>query len=200
MTRLFTADTAAGTRREVDSQDRRGMAILAPKLAPPEPAHATVPRPRLFSLLTQHTQRCPVILLSGPAGSGKTTLAAGWRLSQGPGRPIGWLTLDEYDDEPTSFWSYLYEALTAVGVQLSRAPELVAGEPPPGWLVPRLAADIAACERPVVLVVDNADNLTDRSIIAGLDLLVRNAGNRLHLVLCGRADPQLPLHRYRLAG
>ena len=74
------------------------------------------------------------------------------------------------------------------------------GEPPPGWLVPRLASDVASCARPVVLVMDNADHITDRSIVAGLDLLVRQAGNRLRLVLCARADPLLPLHRYRLAG
>src|SRR5688572_15738083 len=77
---------------------------------------------------------------------------------------------------------------------------MVAGEPPPGWLVTRLAADVASWARPVVLVVDDAYHITDRSIVAGLDLLVRNAGNRLRLVMCGRADPQLPLHRYRLAG
>jgi LuxR family transcriptional regulator, maltose regulon positive regulatory protein len=159
-----------------------------------------VARPRLLALLTQHAQGCPVTLLSGPAGSGKTTLAAGWWFSQAPGRPMAWLTLDEYDDDPATFWSYVFEALSAVGVRLSEIPELVEGEPPPGWLVTRLAADVAACREPVVLVIDNADHLTDRSIVAGLDLLVRNAGARLRLVLCGRADPMLPLHRYRLAG
>ena len=33
---------------------------------------------------------------------------------------------------------------------------------------------------------------------SGLDYLLRNSGDRLHLVLLGRIDPLLPLHRYRL--
>ena len=89
MTRLFTADAAAGTRQQVDSPDRRGTTILAPKLSPPEPAHATVLRPRLFSLLTRAAQRAPLTLLSGPAGSGKTTLAASWRHGHARDGPSG---------------------------------------------------------------------------------------------------------------
>jgi LuxR family maltose regulon positive regulatory protein len=200
MTRLSSAGASARTGHRVGSPDRRATAILATKLAPPEPGHATVARPRLTTLLAQHVQRCPVTLLSGPAGSGKTRLAADWRRGQGARWPTGWVTLDEYDDDPATFWSYVFEALSGVGVQLSEVPEGVAGEPPPGGLVPRLAADLAASPRPVVLVLDHADHLTDRSIIAGLDLLVQNAGHRLRLVLAGRADPALPLHRYRLAG
>ena len=204
MARLSTAGTAnpAPAPRGVraDPPVRRGTAVLASKLAPPEPAHATVSRPRLFALLTRGVQRSPLTLLSGPAGSGKTVLADSWRQSQGAGRAIGWLTLDDYDDEPAVFWSYVLEALSGAGVQLSEMPTMVAGEPPPGSLVTGLAADIAASPRPVVLIVDNADHLTDRSIVGGLDLLVRNAGSRLRLVMCGRADPQLPIHRYRLAG
>jgi LuxR family maltose regulon positive regulatory protein len=173
---------------------------LRSKLAPPDPAHATVPRQRLLAVLTRDVQRSPVTLLSGPAGSGKTVLAASWRQSDGVGRPIGWLNLDDYDDDPATFWSYVVQALSGAGVHLSEVPALVVGEPPPGWLIPCLAADVASCARPVVLVVDNADYITDHSIVAGLDLLVRHAGNRLRLVLCARADPLLPLHRYRLAG
>jgi LuxR family transcriptional regulator, maltose regulon positive regulatory protein len=204
MTRLSTAGTAnpapAPRGARADPPVRRGTAVLASKLAPPEPAHATVPRPRLLALLTRGVQRSPLTLLSGPAGSGKTVLADSWRQSQGAGRAIGWLTLDDYDDEPAVFWSYVLEAVSGAGVQLSEMPTMVAGEPPPGSLVTGLAADIAASPRPVVLIIDNADDLTDRSIVAGLDLLVRNAGSRLRLVMCGRADPQLPIHRYRLAG
>jgi LuxR family maltose regulon positive regulatory protein len=200
MTRLSTADAAMPVKGAAAPRERQGLAMLASKLKPPDAAHATVLRPRLLTLLTREVQRSPLTLLSGPAGSGKTVLADSWRQNQGSGRPIAWLTLDEYDDDPATFWSYVLEALSAAGVHLSEVPAMVAGEPPPGRLVTRLAADVASWARPVVLVVDDADHITDRSIVAGLDLLVRNAGNRLRLVMCGRADPQLPLHRYRLAG
>jgi LuxR family transcriptional regulator, maltose regulon positive regulatory protein len=200
MTRLSTVGTAVAMAGPPAAPERHGIALLASKLSPPDPAQATVLRPRLLALLTREVHRSPLTLLSGPAGSGKTVLASSWLQDQDTRQPVGWLTLDDYDDDPATFWSYVVEALSAAGVQLSETPALVAGEPPSGPLIPQLAADLASCARPVVLVLDNADHITDRSIIAGLDLLIRQAGSRLRLVLCARADPLLPLHRYRLAG
>ncbi|RFU19684.1 LuxR C-terminal-related transcriptional regulator [Geodermatophilus marinus] len=200
MTRPSTASAPAALTRPAGAAGRQGTALLGSKLAPPEPAHATVLRRRLVDLLAGHVQRSPVTLVSGPAGSGKTVLASSWRQSQGAGRPIAWLSLDEYDDDPARFWGYVVEALTRVGVQWSEVPALAPGEPPGASFIPRLVADVASSARPVVLVLDEADHLTDRSVTAGLDLLVRQAGNRLRLVLCARSDPLLPLHRYRLDG
>src|SRR3954453_11682329 len=199
MTRLSTMSTAVPIAEVAAAPDPRNTALLASKLAPPDPAHATISRPRLLAVLTREVQRSPLTLLSGPAGSGKTVLASSWWQGQAAGRPLGWLNLDEYDDDPATFWRYVIQALSVAGVRPSEVPTLVAGEPPPAWLIPRLAADVAACARPLVLVLDNADHITERSIVAGLDLLVRQAGSRLRLVLCGRSDPPLPLHRYRLA-
>ncbi|MGY1618231.1 LuxR C-terminal-related transcriptional regulator [Geodermatophilus sp. SYSU D00691] len=173
---------------------------LATKLEPADLAHATVARERLLAVLTRAVQHTPLTLLSGPAGSGKTALAASWLRAGRAGGSVGWITLDDYDDDPATFWGYVLRALAGAGIPLSRAPELVPGEPPPAWLVPQLAADLVAAGQPVVLVLDNADHLTDRSIAAGLDLLLQHAGGRLRLVLCARADPPLPLHLYRLAG
>jgi LuxR family maltose regulon positive regulatory protein len=200
MTRTSTAGASTAIPAPGVRSTHRGTALLATKLAPPEPAHATVIRPRLLEQVSRHVQRFPLTLLSGPAGSGKTVLASSWRQRQAGGAPIGWLTLDAYDDDPATFWCYVLEALGRLGVAETEKVRLVAGEPPPGWLIPRLAANLAASPRPVVLVVDNADHLTDRSVVDGLDLLINNAGGRLRLVLCARADPLLPLHRYRLAG
>ncbi|MGY1592488.1 LuxR C-terminal-related transcriptional regulator [Geodermatophilus sp. SYSU D00708] len=157
-------------------------------------------RPRLLSQLSRAVQRSPLTLLSGPAGSGKTVLASTWRQTQDDGRPVAWLTLDDYDDDPATFWNYVVGAMTAAGVPCTGLPALVPGEAPPSSFVPQLAAHVAALPRPVVLVVDDADHVTDRAITNGLDLLVRHGGSRLRLVLCSRADPLLPLHQYRLAG
>src|SRR4051812_36404016 len=173
MTRLSSVGTAVPMVENAAASERHGPALLASKLAPPDPAHATISRPRLLTVLTREVQRSPLTLLSGPAGSGETVLATCWWQSQTAGRPLGWLNLDEYDDDPATFWRYVIEALSAAGVRPSDVPALVAGEPPPASLIPRLAADIAACARPVVLVLDNADHIADRSIVAGLDVLVR---------------------------
>src|SRR3954471_7318570 len=141
MTRLpNSVGATAGLRDTGRRPAPRSPALLATKLAPPEPAHATVVRSRLLAQLTREVQRFPLTLLSGPAGSGKTVLASSWRQGGTTGLPIGWLTLDEYDDDPGTFWSYVLAALAGLGVPVSESPGLVAGEPPAGWLIPRLAA------------------------------------------------------------
>jgi LuxR family maltose regulon positive regulatory protein len=155
-----------------------------------------------MTALTRAVQRSAVTLLSGPAGSGKTTLAACWVHAQPGGSPIGWITLDAYDDDPATFWTYVLEALDGAGVDVDRVSEPVPGESVHPSVIPGLALAVLAHprSRPVVLVIDQADHLSNPLIMTGLDLLLRNAGHRLHLVLCGRADPDLPLHKYRLDG
>jgi LuxR family maltose regulon positive regulatory protein len=181
---------------------RRGTAeaipdLISGKLAPAQVAQPALLRPRLLTAVTQGVQRAPLTLISGVAGAGKTALAASWREAQPAARPIAWVTLDDYDDDPVTFWGYVLEALARAGVGVVRP---VPGESLPVTFVPRLAAALLARPEPVVLIVDNADHLTDRRITGALDLLIRNAGDRFRLVLCARSDPQMPLHAYRLAG
>src|SRR4051794_7981184 len=109
MTRPSTAGEPTAPARPAGTAGHAGTAPLGGKLAPPERASATVLRRRLTDLLTQEVARSPLTLLSGPAGSGKTVLASSWRQGQGPGRPVAWLTLDAYDDDPATFWSYVVE-------------------------------------------------------------------------------------------
>lgn len=175
-----------------------GIAVLGSKLAPPLLGHAPVIRSRLLTALSRGVAHTPVTLISGPAGSGKTVLAATWA-QRTEGLPVVWLTLDAADDDPATFAVYLLSALERVGVEVSAGP-LVPGEALPPGFFGRLAAEVVDRPRPIALVLDNADHLEHRAILDGLDLLARHAGTRLRLVLCARADPALPLHQYRVAG
>ncbi|GAB3201728.1 LuxR family transcriptional regulator [Geodermatophilus arenarius] len=190
---------ATGSGTAVPAAARPGPALLASKLTPPEPGDATVLRPRLTTALSRAVRRSPLTLVSGPAGSGKTVLAASWARGRPDHGPVAWLTLDDYDDA-AAFWSYVVGALESAGLARSGLPSLEPGEPEPSWFVPSLAGRVAALPRPVTLVVDDADHVRDRSIATGLDLLVRHSGGGLRLVLCARADPPVPLHQYRLTG
>jgi LuxR family maltose regulon positive regulatory protein len=175
-----------------------GTEVLAGKMAPPPLGFPPLPRPRLLQALSRGVAATPVTLLSGPAGSGKTVLAASWARTEHAGTPVAWLSLDVTDDEPAAFWHYLLAALLRSGAPLPVLPPLPPDGPPPaGWPM-QLAAALAGARYPVVLVIDNADCLTSQELVDALDLLVRHAGARLRLVLCARADPPLPLHRYRL--
>ena len=64
----------------------------------------------------------------------------------------------------------------------------------------RLASALAAQDPPVTLVIDDLHLLTDPAVHSELHFVLWNAGPGLRLVVSSRADPLLPLHRYRLAG
>src|SRR5437879_3071109 len=64
----------------------------------------------------------------------------------------------------------------------------------------RLASALAAQGPPVTLVIDDLHVLTEPTVRDELDFVLRNAGPGLRVVISARADPLLPLHRYRLAG
>ena len=93
--------------------------LLSQKLEPALVATPTRRRPRLLSALTSAVERAPLTLVSGPAGAGKTALAASWREARPDSRDIGWLTLDGFDDDPGTFWSYAVEALARAGADLA---------------------------------------------------------------------------------
>ncbi|MFJ8435028.1 LuxR C-terminal-related transcriptional regulator [Kitasatospora sp. NPDC094019] len=189
---------AAGT---VPTRLPNGDPVLATRVRPPDPpAAAFLPRDRLLDRLDTAVLR-PVTLVSGPAGAGKTLLVADW-LARGrlPG-PAAWLTLEPSDNQPGTFWAYVREALlTGVGALPAELAAPARAEHVEPSLLLRLAVWINARPRPPVLVLDECEHLDNPRLADQLHDLVRHTAGRLRLVLLGRGEPQLPLHRYRAAG
>src|SRR5438067_8200964 len=85
--------------------------LLETKLYVPRPRRRLVPRPRLRERLDRGTES-KLTLVSAPAGFGKTTLLAEWLTAAPAGqRSATWLSLDQGDNHPATFWSYLIAAL-----------------------------------------------------------------------------------------
>jgi len=82
--------------------------LVETKLLVPRPRRAVVHRPRLAGLL-ERAADAPVVLVSAPAGFGKTTMLSSW-LADGE-RVVGWVALDDRDRRATSFWTYVLTAL-----------------------------------------------------------------------------------------
>jgi len=51
------------------------------------------------------------MLISAPAGFGKTTLVGEWVRSNQPKIPTAWVSLDKGDNDPVRFWNYFIAAL-----------------------------------------------------------------------------------------
>jgi LuxR family maltose regulon positive regulatory protein len=176
-----------------------GDPVMTAKFLVPVMNAPVLERPRLQQLLTAAATG-PLTLISAPAGSGKTVLASSWvRAGVAPG-PVGWISLDEEDDLPGNFWTYVLTALWRAGADLTGVGMPEDAERIDHSLVVRLSARLSERSAPLVLVLDNAETITQQKICDDLDFLVRHAAGRLRLVLVTRVDPGLPLPQYRLEG
>ena len=181
-------------------------ALLETKLYVPRSRRGLVPRPRLSERLDRGAAST-LMLVSAPAGFGKTTLLTEW-LAAGPaapgdGRLAAWLSLDRSDSDPGSFWTYVIAALrtAAPGVGESALTLLRAPQPPPiETVLTALLNDLAAMTREIVLVLDDYQVIDTRAVQDGMAFLLDHAPAGLHVVIAGRADPALPLARLRARG
>ena len=111
-----------------------------------------------------------------------------------------WVTLDDYDNRPKVFWSYVVAALRQAGITVPRVSPAAGRGPADHVFLLRLASMLAAQDPPVVVVLDDLHLVTEQDTLDGLAYMLRNATPGLRLVVSSRMDPLLPLHRYRLAG
>jgi LuxR family maltose regulon positive regulatory protein len=181
-----------------------GPILLRTKLSPPPVRAGLVPRDRLNGLL-ETGAKGRLCLVDAPAGSGKTTLLAQWwRADHGP-RRVAWLSLDDGDDDPVRFWSYVVEAFRVVEPGFGAdALALLQG---PGTadvltqlILPELLNELAASESDLVLVLDDYHLVTNAVCRASLGFFVDHLPANVHLMVATRVDPPLALARLRASG
>jgi LuxR family maltose regulon positive regulatory protein len=173
--------------------------ILASKITVPGVPAWVVQRTRITDLLARGMRHCPLTVVTGPPGAGKTMALAMWAAAESG--PVAWISLDEYDNRPGVFWSYVVAALGRSGVTLPRVlPTAGRGRAAEHLFLTRLAEALDTPGPPVTLVLDDFHLMTQPRVLDGLEFVLRNTGPGLRLVICSRMDPLLPLHRYRLAG
>jgi ATP/maltotriose-dependent transcriptional regulator MalT len=186
---------ASGRRAAASASD----AVLASQITVPGVPGWAVPRPRITRLIAEGVRWCPLTVVTGPPGAGKTMALALWAAAE-PG-PVAWAGLDGYDNRPGVFWSCVLAALRRCGVAVPKArPAAAQGQAVDHVFLLGLASALAAADPPVDLVLDDLHLLADPKVLDGLDYVRRNTGPGLRLVVSSRRDPLLPLHRYRLAG
>lgn len=195
---MATSTAAQGPARSIRQGPGADDPVLQSKITGPSAPGWAVSRPRIDKLIAQGARR-PLIVVTGPPGAGKTMALALWARAH-PGA-LAWLTLDDYDNRPRVFWSYVITALRQAGVVVPKALSVTArGHAVDHAFLLRFASAMAAQDPAVTLVLDDLQLLTEPKVLDGLEYVLRNAGGGLHLVAASRMDPLLPLHRYRLTG
>ena len=176
-----------------------GDPVLVSKITMPGLPDWAIKRPRIDKLMEKGA-RGTLTSVTGPPGAGKTMAIASWAAARSVPYTPAWITLDDYDNRPRVFWSYVAAALRKAGIPVPRIPPGPGRDAIDHAFLLRLASVLAGQDPPVVMILDDLHLLTRPAILDGLAYLLRNARPGLHLVVGARWDPLLPLQRYRLTG
>lgn len=180
--------------------------LLQTKLYLPPVRPDWVPRPRLLNRLAIKPQT-KLILISAPAGYGKTSLVTSWitrlQLADVPDAShVCWLSLDEGDSDPQQFFRYLATAVSSLPNVAASLPQLrQAPNPLPAQtLMQAFLHDIIPVTAPFLLVLDDYHVLDSADIDAALNALMDRMPPQMTLVLTSRSDPGFPISRLRARG
>ena len=173
--------------------------LVSTKLRPSQARPKLVARPRLTERLNRETGR-KLTLISAPAGFGKTTLLVEWlgELADSGGA-VAWLSLDEGDNDPVRFLTYLVGALErAVGEGFGEGVLAALRSPEPPRIEALAAAlinDLAGLDEELTLVLDDYHAIDSEAVHGVLSFLLEHLPPNAHLVISSRIDPPLQLSR-----
>ena len=180
---------------------------------PPSRPHLVVRRHLLRRLDDGLASGNCLFLVSAPAGYGKTTLLVNWLAHLRamphtadpplPATHLAWLALDEGDNDPARFLSYLGAALRQADADLAhRLISALSLTDLPAWgsVLPVFVNEIAAFPDPVLLVLDDYHHISAQPVHDVVASLLEFMPANLHLVIATRSDPPLPLARLRGRG
>ncbi len=187
--------------RGVPGGDR--FTLLQTKLNPPRSAQFArlLKRDRLMDAFRRALEE-RLVVVSAPAGYGKTTLVLQALDDAGSNRVIAWYSIDERDNDPVRFVAYLVGTLhrslsTPDRVALTTVP---LGDGSLEADLEHILNLVAQSERHIVLVIDDYHRISNPIIHGLMDYLIEFMPIGLRLVIVARFDPPLPLARWRSRG
>ncbi|MGW4353716.1 protein kinase domain-containing protein [Nocardia sp. NPDC004582] len=174
----------------------------ATKFRPPTPAREPIARPRLLEPLRSGGRR-RLAVIHGPAGFGKSTLAAQWCAElTDRGVAVAWIGIDRDDDNEVWLLAHIIAAIRKVrpeiGVGLEQLLEERPAEAVP-YAVSALIDEVQAGGQPVVVVVDDWHRITDAGAQRVMASLLDNSSHELRFVITSRERSGLPLSRMQVA-
>ena len=185
---------------EIHDDSRSANKLLHTKLMKPGLHSAVVQRGGLLARLDASLIK-KLTLVTAPTGFGKTTLVSMWIASRAV--KSAWVTLDENDNDPARFWTYVCSALRSFDSTVGKSTLSALTTPqPPSFqaLLSPLINDLERLKETCVLVLDEYHAITSAEISDGLSFLIQHLPDALHLILVSRNEPSLPLGILRARG
>ena len=168
--------------------------ILKTKLFIPPFKNDMIRRPYLVERINSGMDR-KVVLVSAPAGFGKSTLLAEWAVQNEV--PVAWVSLDKSENDARTFLSYLIASVQQIYPGLGDASLSALNMPGTPAVAPLLHAwinDISTHAQPFALILDDFHQISDKEVIDIICELIDNQPSQLHLVLVTRESPLSLIH------
>jgi LuxR family maltose regulon positive regulatory protein len=192
---------SAGGERAGPGGSRHATLVLASKLRLPAGRPGAVVRQPLLSRLSED-RPARLVVISAPAGWGKTCLLRDWRLADTASR-TAWVSVDPGDNDPVRFWAHVIASVAGVspGFGAAALPVLTApGAGSTDAVLPMLVNELEVLPAPVTLVFDDYHLISNQDILRSVAFMVEHLPPAVRLALAVRADPELPLARLRARG
>lgn len=172
--------------------------ILDTKLFIPEVKSELVRRKRLILLLNEGVDK-RLILISAPAGFGKTTLLSEW-VSQSD-TPVAWISIDSADNDPIYLIQYIIVALQTIEPQFANdVLELLTSphQMTTDSIMLFLIKEIEKFPCRFILAMDDYHLINTQKTNRILELLLERMPQQMCLAIATRADPGFPFSRLRV--
>jgi ATP/maltotriose-dependent transcriptional regulator MalT len=172
---------------------------LKTKLDIPTSRKLKLPRPKLLQLLGDSAIN-KTILVSAPAGYGKTSMVIEWTKSRK--EPFAWISLDENDNDPIRFYGYLREALKRVIPDLEHQENYLTSyhSLSISVMMTSLVNALADSNQSLFVVLDDYHTINNPEIHEMTSFLIQHATAGINVIISTRLDPPLSLERWRVQG
>jgi ATP/maltotriose-dependent transcriptional regulator MalT len=181
----------------------RQKPLVITKLRPPRNRGSLIQRPKLIDALRQTLGR-KLAIIHGPAGYGKTTLAAQWfEELRASGVTTSWLAIDAADNDINRFLAYLVESIRDAAPELGEGlRDVIEANPRSGvdFVLDSLVADFSIHDGEVVLFIDDWHLINEGPVHDALQLLLTRSPANLHIVVASRTRLKLALTKLRVQG
>lgn len=171
--------------------------MLLTKLHKPSDNKKLIERKELYSLLNKGLES-KLILVSAPAGFGKTTLVSSWINSDK--LATAWFSIDKGDNDPIDFICYVISSIQTINQSFGQ--EIInliqSGSPPtPLSIVNLVINEILTLDEQFLLVLDDYHSISNEEINLMINHLLEYLPQNLSLIIISRSDPNLSLAKLR---